>query len=505
MRFRLGLSAALVVAVVVGLTTLLLTRIVGRTVEAEALDAAAAIALGVSADLGEHPALPGPSELVDLLADYRKAVPAVRSVTLVAAEAGSELTSTEVPPPQRALTLGRESMSRGELVTFADSPVGLHFVAVPLERQHRRYGAVVVSVGMDALQRVQRQSRTAAVVIAGAAILLLVVALDLVSQRLVHQPLNAVLGTMQRAAAGDLQARAPVGRLDEIGSVATGLNAMLERMAGFNETLRAEVERATTGLRAANRELLAAAQRLFAARRELARSQRLAVAGQMAATVAHQIGTPLNVLSGHVQILRAELPSGSPAAERLRTVQEQIGRVTATVQGLLDQARRPALDLRPLAPGAFLERLAELVRPAVGGRGIELQLQVEAGLPTLPADSAQLEQALLNLVTNALDAMPEGGQLALAARREGQDLAFSVEDSGGGIAPEDLPRVFEPLFTTKPPGRGTGLGLPIVHEVAAAHGGSVRLDSRPGGGTVAVVRLPVPAGGPPGGAAGEER
>lgn len=495
LRFRLGLSAALVVAVVVGWTTFLLTRIVGRTVEAEAVDAAAAIALGVSADLGEHQALPTTEDLDGLLGDYRKAVPAVRSISVAAPEAGpgAELTSTEVPPPPRALELGRESMARGELVTFADGPVGLHFVAVPLERQHRRYGAVVVAVHMDALRRVQGQSRTAAVVVAGAAILLLALALDLVSRRLVHRPLSAILATMERAAAGDLQARAPTGRADEIGSVAAGLNAMLERMAGFNDRLRAEVESATAGLRGANRELLEAARRLFAARRELARSQRLALAGQMAASVAHQIGTPLNVLSGHVQILRAELPPGAPAAERLRTVQEQIGRVTSIVQGLLDSTRRPALDLRPVAPGAFVQQLAELVRPALAGSRIELQLDVPAGLPAVPADQAQLEQALLNLVTNALDAMPGGGRLGLGARCDGEWLELTVEDSGAGIAPEDLPRVFEPLFTTKPPGRGTGLGLPIVHEIAAAHGGSVRLEHRPEGGTTAVVRLPVSA------------
>ena len=495
LRTRLGLSAALVVAVVVGLTTFLLTRIVGRTVEAEALDGAAAIALGVSADLGEHAALPRAEDLVDLLGDYRKAVPAVRSITVVDAGApsGGQLTSTEVPPPARALELGRQAVARGEIVAHGDDPEGLHFVAVPLERAHRRYGAVVVAVGMDALRRVEAQSRLAGTLVALGGVLLLALALDLLSRRLVLRPIEAILATMRRAAAGDLQARAPLVRADEIGSVAAGLNVMLERTAGFNDTLRAEVERATGELRAANRELLEAAQRLFAARRELARSQRLALAGQMAASVAHRVGTPLSVLSGHVQLLRAELPPGSPAADRLRVIQEQIARVTATVQGLLDQARHPELERRPLAPGPFLEKVAELVRPALRGRGVELHLEVEPGLPSLSADAAQLEQALLNLATNALDALPVGGHLGLGVRREGDQLVFTVEDDGAGIAPEDQPRVFEPLFTTKPRGRGTGLGLPIVREVAEAHGGRACLESRPGAGIRARLSLPLPA------------
>jgi two-component system NtrC family sensor kinase len=492
LRARLSLSAALVVAVVVGLTTFLQARIVGRTVEAEAVNGAAAIALGVSADLGEHVSLPTTAELQDLLADYRKAVPAVRSLTVTAAgdEPSAVIASTEAPPASRALELGEQAVARGDLVTYADAQVGLHFVAVPLEHQHRRYGAVVAAVGMDALERVRDQTRVAAFVFATSAILALVLALDLVGRRLVHRPLRVLLDTMQRASAGDLQARAPRQRADEIGSVAEGLNAMLDRMSGFNETLRSEVERATAELREANRELLATAQRLFAARRELAASQRLALAGQMAASVAHQIGTPLNVISGHVQILRAELPEGSAGAERLGTVQEQIARVTAIVQSLLDRTRRPPPRLHPIATGLLLEGVAELVRPTLRGRSIELVLELEPGVPAVAVDRDQIEQALLNLITNAIDAMPDGGRLELGARLEGDSVALSVGDTGGGIAPEDLSRVFEPLFTTKPQGRGTGLGLPIVREVISAHGGTVLLEGRADGGTRATIRLP---------------
>jgi two-component system NtrC family sensor kinase len=483
-------SAALVVAAVVGLSTYLQARIVARAVEAEALDGAAAIALGVSADLGEHASTPSTADLVDLLADYRKAVPAVQSITVTAAAPATILASTDVSAPARTLSLGVQAVVRRELVTYADGPVGLHFVAVPLERRHQPYGAVVVAVGMDALRRVQRQSRLAALVFAAVAIVILALGLDFLGRRLVHRPLAAVLRTMTRASAGDLAVRAPHVRSDEIGAVAEGLNGMLDRMAGFNERLQAEVERATAQLRAANRELLETAQRLFAARRELARSQRLALAGQMAASVAHQVGTPLNVISGYVQLLRAKQVDGSPDAERLRTIQEQIDRVTAIVQSLLDQTRRPALALGPLDPGELLEGLAELVRPSLVGRGIELGLEVAPHLPAVGADRVQLEQALLNLVSNAVDAMPEGGRLSLAARPDGDGVALVIGDTGAGIPLDDLSRVFEPLYTTKPPGKGTGLGLPILREVVESHGGTVRLESRAGEGTNAVVSLP---------------
>jgi signal transduction histidine kinase len=494
LRARFGISAALVVAAVVGLSTFLQARIVSRAVEAEELDAAAAIALGVAADLGEHATPPSPQDLVDLLADYRKAVPAVRSVTITAASPPAIVVTTDATAPPRALELGGQAVARGGLATYADGPLGLHFVAVSLERQHQRYGAVVVAVGMDALRRVQRQSRQAAIAFAIVAVLLLAAGLDLLARRFVHDPLAAVLRTMSRASAGDLAARAPQVRADEIGAVAGGLNAMLEWTAHFNETLRAEVERATAELRAANRALLETARRLFAARRELARSQRLALAGQMAASVAHQIGTPLNLISGYVQMLRAKHEGASPEGEWLRTIQDQIGRVTAIVQSLLDETRRPALALQATPPGELLEGLADLVRPSLLGRGIDLDLQVSPGLPPVCADRAQLEQALLNLVSNAVDAMPKGGRLSLAARADDRHVALVVTDTGAGIPLDDLPWVFEPLYTTKPPGQGTGLGLPILREIVEAHGGTVRLDSRAGEGTSAVVRLPAAKG-----------
>ena len=255
------------IAAVVGLSTYLQARIVAKAVEAEELDAAAAIALGVSADLGEHTQAPTTAELVDLLADYRKAVPAVRSITVTAVAPPLIVAGTDAAVPNAALGLGERAVAQGEPVSFADGQMGLHLVAVPLERQRQRYGAVVVAVGMDALRRVQDQSRQAAFLFAAVAIVLLVIGLDRLTRRFVHAPLGAVLGTMAHASAGDLAARAPRVRQDEIGAVAEGLNGLLERMGGFNETLRSEVARATQGLRAAHEALRATAHRLIDAPR----------------------------------------------------------------------------------------------------------------------------------------------------------------------------------------------------------------------------------------------
>jgi two-component system, NtrC family, sensor kinase len=498
LRARWLLLGALGTASVVGLVTYLQKRTVEQLVEREALDGAGATALGVAADLTEREALPSSAELEDLLAGFMQVEPSVKQLTVTRMTGGERViqSSTEDHPPPQVLTLAAQAVQAREMAVSEELAGPVRLVAVPLEREHRPYGAVVVTLSMEAVERVRRQTRLTALLIAPLAIVLLMLINDGLARRLLLQPLARIRETMARASAGDLQARAPAGRHDEIGAVVDGLNAMLARLADFNAALQQEVRNATEELRQRNQELMESSQRLFAARRELARSEQLSVTGQMAASVAHQIGTPLNLISGYVQMILEELPPASVAAARLRTVQEQIGRVTVIVQSLLDRARSPVLERRPIPPAELLSAACELAKPTLHSAGIELVLAVEPGLPAVEVDVGQLEQVLLNLVTNSIDAMPHGGRLTVAARSAAGAVEFEIGDTGMGIAAADLPHIFDPLFTTKLPGKGTGLGLPIVKDVLTAHGGSVTVASRVGEGTRISVRLPVPAPAP---------
>jgi signal transduction histidine kinase len=206
------------------------------------------------------------------------------------------------------------------------------------------------------------------------------------------------------------------------------------------------------------------------------------------ANVAHQIGTPLNLVSGHVQLLQHEITDAS-LQRRLRIVQEQIDRVVATVRSLLERAR-PQGERQTVRIDSVLIRMGDAMRARLASSGVSLDMKVQRPLPGIAADEAQLELALLNLVTNALDAMPQGGTLTLAATNNAGSVRIDVRDTGTGIDPEVLPRLFEPWVTTKPTGRGTGLGLSITRDLITSLGGTIVVSTSSRQGTTFRIELP---------------
>lgn len=490
------------VVIAVALVALIVEEVGGRftrqALEDEAVAAAGATALGVALDLIDQDTLPTTPELDQLLVNYAQLVPTLRSLSVL-------------EPQGRALALiaSTTPRSEGDLVTLAAravaqrapvvesgsrGPDSLRLVAAPLERRGKAYGAVVVGISLEAVTRTHDRIRRGQFLLVILSALLMALLVDLVGQRLVFSPLQTLRDTMGSALGGERGLRAPVIRSDEIGDVTRAFNEMLTRIEGFREILEAEVARATSALGERNVELQRSVEQLFEARRELARSEMLAATGQMAATFAHKIGTPLALISGYVQLLLAEAPGGSERHERLATVQEQIGRVTAIVRDLMNQTRTPLLRRTPTDAAALLTGIARLATPSAEQKGVVIKVDTEPLPMPLLVDPGQMEQVFLNLVTNALDAMERGGHLTLRASRTGEVIRFEVEDTGTGIASAVRPRIFDPLFTTKEPGRGTGLGLPIVRDVVTAHGGTVKVESEAGHGTRFTLTLPAGTG-----------
>jgi signal transduction histidine kinase len=224
-------------------------------------------------------------------------------------------------------------------------------------------------------------------------------------------------------------------------------------------------------------------------RAELLRARDLATVGQTMANVAHQVGTPLNLVSAHVQLLQQELAADQNAQRRLGLIAEQVDRVIGAVRELLDRAR-PDAAARLIALKPVLTRLTESAQVLAATQGVRVTLEVPDDLPLVAGDEVQLELAITNLVTNALDAMPQGGHLTVTAAARDSGVVLEVRDTGPGMPPDLVARAFEPWVTTKPAGRGTGLGLSIAREVVQRASGFITVETPPGGGTVFRVSLP---------------
>jgi signal transduction histidine kinase len=282
--------------------------------------------------------------------------------------------------------------------------------------------------------------------------------------------------------------RAVLKRRDEMTEVAEGLNSMLTELDDLHRSLNQRVATATGELRQSNEQLVRSYESVLQLRETAARAQQLAAIGQTMANVAHQIGTPLNLVSGHVQLLQQQF-SDPALRRRLEIVEEQVGRVVSAVRDLLERAR-PHSTRTTVSISALFDRLSEAMRARLAVAGVQLATHVEAGLPGITADETQLELAILNLVTNAIDAMPAGGTLTLLAEPVASGVRLEIHDTGAGIPADLLPRIFDPWVTTKTTGRGSGLGLSITRDVVTSLGGTISVSSTTGVGSTFKIELP---------------
>jgi signal transduction histidine kinase len=225
---------------------------------------------------------------------------------------------------------------------------------------------------------------------------------------------------------------------------------------------------------------------------QLAHQEKMAAFGLFAAGVAHEIGNPLAAISSELELLLGEqdLPTVQNSLSQIR---EQVGRISRILRELVDFARRRRDTEADLSLNSVISDTLRLIRPDPRMRSVVLSTELDPDIPAVRLVEDRLVQVLLNLVLNALDAMPSGGKLAIRTRPLGDAILLEVADSGVGMSEEIRARAFEPLFTTKPQGKGTGLGLSICADFVAAVGGRIEVESRPGEGATFRVTLPARA------------
>ena len=232
--------------------------------------------------------------------------------------------------------------------------------------------------------------------------------------------------------------------------------------------------------------------------RAISRAEKLAAVGRLAAGVVHEINNPLATIAACAEALEQRIEEGAfeaseaadDLAEYLGLIKNEAFRCKTITTDLLDFSRVRASDRTPVDLGEIVRSAANLISHQKRGSNITQRIKIEANLPPVSADGGQLQQAVIALATNAVDAMPEGGQLTFRVFSKGRRLVVDVEDTGLGISQENMPKIFEPFFTTKDVGKGTGLGLSVCYGIISEHGGRISVRSNIGKGTTFSIFLP---------------
>jgi two-component system NtrC family sensor kinase len=532
LQVRIISLVIVIVALVLFLSTYLDSKLSEKTFAEDLREQTASLAQELAASIGARGTPQDTKELTRELGEMtriRRNLERI-DVFLFTPQGPELLASTAGTPIGRSKPVAWSEVRQGKVVAHLEREQHIWDIVAPIRWSDETAGAIEVRASLARAQRLAAMERRQSFTIMSGALVLIVGGLGWYLQRHVSQPIQTLVKTMAQAEAGDLRVEARIVRRDELGWLAASFNRALKRIKAsydenvqllariehFNRELQGEVERATHTLAARHEELRQTHARLFEVQRQLNRTERLAMAGQLAATMAHEISTPLNSISGQAQLLLQRDDLHPEAAERLQIIEAQIARVVEILQTLLAASAQAEPVFKPVELPLLVKGLLDLMAPVLSRKGVEIATALDVDLPPVVGDAAQLQQVLLNCIVNALDAMPDGGTLSLTTRpvfsgeRGLLDEAWSpppglahplssvtadaveiiVADTGIGIAPEHLECIFEPFFTTKAIGKGTGLGLSICQRIMNAHGGRIEVESQVGVGTTFRIVLP---------------
>jgi signal transduction histidine kinase len=399
----------------------------------------------------------------------------------------------------------RQAMQAGGEYTSFTSLEGRRWIHItaPLRSAEQVIGAVRLRIRIIDLQRLRTDEVGIAVLFATIFTVGLLFAIKGFFDRQINHPLEQLITAMRAAEVGNLATRSHLNREDEIGQLGAHFDCMLtrleqsdtenrrllERLQRFNEELEARVRQVTQELVQRNRELL----RL---QREMTRVEPLAALGRITGSIAHELGTPLNSVLGYSQLLAQEvLPDN--ARLHVQIIESQVHRMAAILQHYLSHTRDAVSCYQPVNVNTLIQETLRLLAPVFQQHQIQVGTALAEALPPIHGDGPSLQRVLFNLLNNAVDAIDNDGMVTINTRvSSSTDTARSgviveVMDTGTGIPPDVLPRVFELFVTTKAPGKGTGLGLAICQEIVKSHGGSLNITSEVGKGTQVWIFLPL--------------
>jgi signal transduction histidine kinase len=318
-------------------------------------------------------------------------------------------------------------------------------------------------------------------------IVLLSLLILILVRRNVSRPIEKLIERIRNIGEGKWQERLDVRGTNEISALAVEFNRMCEKIDD------------------AYRRLLKEQQDRLSLERNLRQSDKLASVGQLAAGLAHEIGTPLNIIGGRAEFLLSRSRSPDETRNNLQVIRSQIDRIAGIVRQLLEFSRRREPAFRSVEIGPLVEKVIGLLEHKISEKNVRAECMIDKALPPIQADPDQLQQVFLNLFLNSLQALQPGGLIKIKAAMvwtnngngavsgEGKErrLSIEIEDNGAGIPAEHISQVFDPFFTTKDIGEGTGLGLSVSYGIVKDHGGEIRVESKPEQFTRFTILLPM--------------
>ena len=362
--------------------------------------------------------------------------------------------------------------------------IGLLYPAIFEKSRNRQFVVGVISFSRANAEILSRAQRLLA--ISTATLLIIILLVLAVSYRwLIGRPLGVIVHAIDAFQTGQYVKRIPITRRDEWGHLGEHFNAMaheIEQVLAKNRELNQDLE---------NRVLLAT-QKVVALQKQVNQLQQLAAMGYLTATLAHDLGTPLHSIAGLASLLLEREGWPPDVARKLELIVQQTQRLNTVIQNVRRATRPPEAHFETVTVRELINETFSLVEPIMRKAQIELQVDFDERLPGIHADRYRVQTALFNLIQNALEAMPTGGQISVSAgtAADHREVVIAVADTGSGIPPELMDRICEPFFSTRQEEGMRGLGLAIVQDIIKMHGGRMEILSAPGEGTKVLLYLP---------------
>jgi two-component system NtrC family sensor kinase len=409
---------------------------------------------------------------------------------------GEKLFTTGAPREKegKALSLARESLATGLAShRFSGSTWGVIWlsqeellVSSPLQMGGSAIGGIAVAGSLIPVYQTLRQSQKIILLyIILDALILVMVGIVLLS-RIVVKPIHQLLKLTAEYKEGYMVPSFGESSKNEIGELSRSLKNMLKRLDENKRELKDHI----ASLETANQELKQAQD-------EIIRSEKLATVGRLAAGIAHEIGNPIGIVLGYLDLLESNDISTEEKRDYLKRIESEVNRINQIIRQLLDFSRPSSGKAEETPVHKIVTKTVDMFEPQPMMEDIDIHLELGAAQDSVLADPNELQQVFLNIIMNAADALSvkdvPGSEKRLVIKTEnvGDSIRLHLSDNGPGMSEHEIAHIFDPFFTTKDPGKGTGLGLSVCYRIVEGLGGGIRADSTQGGGMTLVITLPL--------------